>query len=106
MSEADRRYHWKLKVSAITTYGGKCVHCGITNIQYLTIDHIDNNGGAHREQLFGSKRQAGHVFYSWLKRNDYPPGYRVLCYNHNSSRQFHPELCEETYTYDDNNEND
>jgi hypothetical protein len=100
MSESDRRYHWNLRVSAIEAYGGKCEHCGITNVQYLTIDHIDDNGGEHRKELFGSSRQGGHTFYSWLKKNGYPPGYRVLCWNHNASRQNHPEICEEPYKYE------
>jgi hypothetical protein len=47
----------------------------------LSIDHINGGGGKQREQLFGNKYQGGVRFYKWLRRNNYPEGYRVLCMN-------------------------
>ncbi len=57
-----------------------CAVCGETD--NLSIDHINGNGAKHREELgFNNSYQ----FYSWLKRNNYPAGYRVLCGSCNSS---------------------
>lgn len=92
-----RHYRWKLKLEALNAYGGHCSICGISNPQYLTVDHIDNDGADHREQVMGSRRAAGWNFYAWLRKEKYPPGYQILCWNHNSSKDTHPELCEEAY---------
>lgn len=68
----------------INHYGGKCFCCGLDIIQFLTIDHINNNGRAER-----NKHGSGSEFYSWLIRNNFPTGYRVACVNCNSSRGMH-----------------
>src|SRR5436305_941261 len=48
-----------------------CPGCGEKRLEFLAVDHIDGGGGKHRKAVGGG----GHNFYSWLKRNDYPPGY-------------------------------
>jgi len=70
------------KKEVITYYGGKCECCGIDNITLLSIDHIKGGGNIERKNLHIS---AGQQFYLWLKTNNYPIGYRVLCYNCNCS---------------------
>ena len=35
---------------------------GRRDFDYLTVDHIDGNGGEHRVELFGSNKAAGRVF--------------------------------------------
>jgi len=75
----------KLKLEVLTHYGGgtpKCACCGESIIEFLTIDHINNNGEKHRKQI-GS----GGGFYRWLKENNFPKGYRVLCFNCNCGRK-------------------
>ncbi len=54
----------------------RCAICGKSDFNTMSIDHIDGGGSAHRKEL-GSK--GGYGFYLWLKRNNYPTGYRVLC---------------------------
>ena len=65
-------------------YGGvRCSVCGISDIDVLTIDHV-GGGASHRNKLSGKRTGAsGYKFYSWLKKEGYPPGYRVLCFNCN-----------------------
>jgi len=66
-----------LKKEAYTRYGGKCFHCLVDNEEYLTIDHIDNLGAAHRKII-------GPNIYIWLKRQNYPiDNFQILCYNCN-----------------------
>lgn len=60
----------------------KCRHCGKDNIDILTLDHINNNGNEHRKQLF-NKHIGGYNFYQWVKKNNFPPDYQVLCHNCN-----------------------
>lgn len=67
----------KLKREVINHYGGKCVHCGETDIFILTIDHIDGGGIKHFKEIHRN-------FYRWLKDNNYPKkGFQVLCRNCN-----------------------
>lgn len=72
----------KTKEDVFAAYGGqKCscpCNCDVTEREYLTIDHI---GG---RKIHGhAKSFTGHQFYRWLKRNNFPPGFRVLCMNCN-----------------------
>ncbi len=67
------------RLEAFNKYGGpKCACCGENKIQYLTIDHVNGGGGKH------TKKIGGHIC-AWLKKENYPPGFRVLCNNCNSS---------------------
>jgi len=77
-----REYCRELRHVAITTYGGyrcACPGCAVTEPQFLQIDHINNDGAAHR-------REAGHHLYAWLKAHGYPPGFQVLCANCNFAK--------------------
>lgn len=73
----------KLKREIFEAYGGaRCACCGESHIEFLSIDHVDGNGAAHRKQL-KLERRGGGDFYYWLKRNKFPKGFRVLCMNCN-----------------------
>jgi len=61
-----------------------CEGCNCPYIEFLGIDHIDGGGAQHRKQL----GYGGSAFYYWLIRQDFPPGYQVLCHNCNMSRGF------------------
>ena len=61
-----------------------CFCCGEKNHEFLAIDHVNGGGNKHRAKL-GFKCGGGSNFYSWLAKNNYPDGYRVLCHNCNFS---------------------
>ena len=67
----------------LTHYGGRCACCGEEIIEFLGIDHINGGGYQHRKQIHGTS------IYSWLKRNNYPEGFRVLCHNCNMALGFY-----------------
>lgn len=84
-----RRSYRKLYETIMHHYGNgdlKCACCGETEIGFLTLDHINNNGAEHRRIVMNGKSTTGPRFYLWLKRNNYPPGFQVLCYNCNCSK--------------------
>lgn len=68
------------KILVINVYGGECACCKERNLEFLTIDHIHNNGAEHRKAVhYGS-------LADFLIKNNFPLGYRVLCMNCNFSK--------------------
>lgn len=80
----------KLKSAAFDGYGGPvCKCCGTTILAFLTIDHIDGGGYSHRRD----NGLQGSALYRWLVKNNFPAGYRVLCFNCNSGRHINGGVC-------------
>src|SRR6185312_7279780 len=83
-----------VKNEVLSQYSGggypHCQCCWDQHIDFLSIDHVNGGGSEHRRQLGMS---GGHSFYSWLKRNGYPDGYRVLCQHCNQGRQCNNGIC-------------
>jgi len=72
----------RTRAEMIDAYGGKCVLCGETNHEFLTIDHVNGGGVQHRKNL--GNRGRGTAFYFILKRQGWPQSeYRLLCYKCN-----------------------
>ena len=70
----------RTKEAVFSAYGGyKCACCGETEKMFLTIDHINNDGHIMRKQKLYSGNGTG--FYLWLKKNNFPTGFQVLCMN-------------------------
>jgi|WetSurMetagenome_2_1015567.scaffolds.fasta_scaffold602631_1 hypothetical protein len=76
-----------LKKEILDHYGKTCACCGETIIDFLTLEHIEGNGNIHRMKLF--KHNVGGVhMYRWIKRNNFPSGYSVLCMNCNWAKRY------------------
>lgn len=72
-------YNQNRKRRVIEAYGGRCQCCGETEMSFLSIDHINNDGGTHRREL---KSRGGGEFYSWLLRHNCPQDkFQCLCMN-------------------------
>lgn len=70
----------RCREQVFAAYGGwKCTCCGETEKLFLSIDHIENNGAAERRA--GLYKGGGSAFYAWLRKQNFPPGYQVLCMN-------------------------
>lgn len=90
----------RLKDAVFAAYGGyRCACCGETEPLFLGLDHIENNGSAHRKSIFkvglkGDYRGASGIYtYRWLERNGFPPGYQVLCANCNHGKHRNGGIC-------------
>jgi hypothetical protein len=86
ISNRGKKSKGKLRDLVISHYGGyKCVCCGETEKLFLTLDHINDDGAAHRRSINPSApRQAtSERLCSWLRDNNFPPGFQVLCFNCN-----------------------
>jgi hypothetical protein len=71
-------YNRLVRIEVLSHYGGKCSFCGDSNLNHLSIDHINNDGAEHRRNGFKSGK-----LYRWLRDNNYPDGFQVLCFTHN-----------------------
>ncbi len=67
----------------------KCACCGEAELDFLTIDHINGGGNAHRRAVFGSSHGGGKAIYRWLVKTGFPEGFQLLCYNCNASKGKH-----------------
>lgn len=84
-----KRYRDKLRVNALSYYSNndiKCNCCGEKEINFMCLDHINNDGNKHRKKIFN--KNTGSIS-SWLKSNNYPPGFQVLCHNCNMAKGFY-----------------
>jgi hypothetical protein len=87
---ANARSQQKLKLAVMAAYGGSCVCCGESEIRFLTIDHVDGDGASHRR---ATSTKGGPQFYRWLRKNNYPGGFQLLCWNCNAGRYFNGGIC-------------
>jgi hypothetical protein len=81
-SEADKtkRNQAKCRDEIYSAYGGyKCNCCGEAERMFLSIDHVNNDGAQERKS--GKYNGSGSAFYTWLRKNNFPTGYQVLCMN-------------------------
>lgn len=60
----------------------RCVCCGIEDIRFLCIDHIDGGGAEHRKTVVGG------YMYRWLKKKGFPSGFQILCFNCNITKAY------------------
>ena len=81
--ENNRRERDRVRIQTLEAYGSNCQCCGERRKEFLSIDHIRNDGAEERRRL---KTRAGLPFYRWLRKQGYPAGYQVLCFNCNMAK--------------------
>lgn len=68
------------RIQAFEHYGGqRCSCCGETRYEFLAFDHINGGGRKHR-------KETKVKIALWLRDNNYPAGFRVLCHNCNMAK--------------------
>lgn len=72
-----REYYHNQKAAVLAHYRNECECCGETEPDILTVDHINGDGAEHRKIVPAQR------IYAWLIANEFPPGFRVLCFNCN-----------------------
>lgn len=78
------------RLKCLIFYGGnppKCSCCGETTIEFLSLDHINNDGNLHRKKI----NKYGNGIYPWIINNNFPNIFQVLCHNCNLSKGFYGE---------------
>jgi hypothetical protein len=75
-----QNWYGNLRLNVLNLYGHKCQCCGINNYEFLSIDHVKNNGAEERRRL-SSERFLAKLFKIGLPHSDY----RLLCHNCNQN---------------------
>ena len=102
VSTNKKRSDIRLKREVFSHYGKVCCCCGEDNLLFLTLDHVNNDGAKHRQEIIGkhynrTKRGdlTGRQFYAWLKKKNDPNGrpLQVMCYNCNCGKAANLGIC-------------
>ena len=64
-------------VAHYSQHTNQCACCGESNYRFLCLDHIHGGGNIHRKEM-GDAHPA-----DWIFNNNFPPIFRVLCFNCN-----------------------
>lgn len=95
--QCNRDNERRIKDAVFAAYGGyKCACCPETTKQFkefLTIDHIDNDGAKHRKEIASGKNCGGKKTYAWLYKNNFPKGFQVLCMSCNFGKARNGGVC-------------
>jgi len=84
--ECCKNYDIKCKKLVFEHYGKKCSCCGEKEMMFLTIDHINGGGEKHRKKI-------GRKIYRWLVINNFPDGFKTLCFNCNWGKHINGGIC-------------
>jgi hypothetical protein len=83
-----------MKDKVFQHYGGwKCACCGEMEKLFLTLDHVNNDGGEFRKAHFGKQGAAGMVTYRWLITHGFVEGLQVLCANCQHGKRLNNGVC-------------
>jgi hypothetical protein len=72
----------RIRALVLEHYGNCCACCGEDHAEFLCVDHVKGDGSQHRKIM---NFHSGQQIYRWLVRNDFPDGFRLLCWNCNAS---------------------
>jgi hypothetical protein len=99
--DRQNELHSIMKDKVFEGYGGyKCACCGETTKQFLTLDHVNNDGAEHRKFLTGSSRKGSHAtLYGWIVRENFPETIQVLCMNCNWGKRMNNGVCPHKNSY-------
>jgi hypothetical protein len=89
--EAQSNKAKELKRIIVNHYGGKCACCGISEICFLSIDHINNDG--YKSKGNRKNRVSGYLFYKDIIKRGFPNDLQILCFNCNVAKQHNGGVC-------------
>lgn len=89
LNKKRRRNQAAYKDRVFSHYGKVCACCAESIFEFLTIDHVNNDGAAHRK----TTKRAGSGLYHWLLSRGFPVGFQTLCRNCNWGKHVNGGIC-------------
>ncbi len=86
---AARAYNRALRSEVFSHFCGGVPHCQCPGcktdfIEFLTLDHMNGDGAAHRKA--NGLGTGGPRLWRWVRAQGYPEGFQVLCQNCNHAK--------------------
>ena len=78
----NKNWYTDIRLKVIESYGNKCFCCTESELRFLTIDHIANDGNIERKSGLKTSRLFSKINTGKVSRDNY----QVLCYNCNMGR--------------------
>jgi hypothetical protein len=88
-TEKARARYIALRNRTLVGYGGKCACCGETIFDFLTLDHVLNNGAKERST---PDYNLGALYRRVIEAR-FPSEYQLLCWNCNCGRAKNGGIC-------------
>lgn len=78
-----------IRAKVLAKLGNRCACCGETTVEFLCLDHVQNDGNKERRSLTGGTNHGGsHRCYQKAWALGCPPErYQLLCANCNHGKQ-------------------
>jgi hypothetical protein len=89
--ERARQYRKNTRIKCLDYYSNhtmKCACCQESIFEFLTLDHIQNDGAEQRRK-FGER--GNFKIMLWAIKNNFPPMFQVLCWNCNCAKHLFGE---------------
>lgn len=81
---AQKIYRQSQKDAVLDHYGRFCACCGEDEPVFLSLDHVNGDGAAHRREM---RKRSGASLYALLIKEGFPAGFQVLCFNCNFAKR-------------------
>ena len=90
--DAKRRkeLYRELRRVILLELGGACYCCGLADLRFLTVDHINNDGKDHRKLSNGTTKNGYFLLLEIQKEGVPKDRYQAACYNCNCARNLTP----------------
>lgn len=86
------RYNWrKLRTEIFNFYGWECKCCKETIKEFLSLDHINNDG--YLDKNPNGDKKSGKELYLLAKKQGFPNKYQTLCMNCNWGKKLGNGVC-------------
>ncbi len=86
------RENWKkIKTQIFDHYGWECKCCGEKIKEFLSLDHINNDG--YLDKHPGGSKKSGKELYLLVIRQGFPDKYQTLCMNCNWGKKLGNGKC-------------
>lgn len=90
-NERTRRVWRKLREEIFNHYGWNCKCCGETIKEFLSLDHVNNDG--FKDKNPGGGKKSGKELYLLVKKNGFPDTFQTLCMNCNWGKKLGNGFC-------------
>lgn len=87
LKDLRRTNRQRYRSMVLAHYGEQCVCCSESNVAFLTVDHINDDGADHRRSL--GKNAGSLQVWRWIVQHGFPDHFQILCWNCNAAKHIY-----------------